>query len=316
MNADGESRDHTQGREKTKLPGLTLVFVFYLWLFTIGCFLGALYLANDLVSETYYAHFALLFFALTCMMIWAGILCWRAASSIHARDERAPARCRFLLVLNIIAAIINLGLLLWFARYEGRSLLNLSMGQKICVQLSSVIHSEAWRRYFLLSPKVRAAFNITGKPLKDSPMPDGLCLLKMFCWLGFVFGGLYWAIAWADPLAPGEDTQGFFYIRAAGNCVSGFIAPAVTLYALSAAGKNHSLAFWGLGIWIFFAFIDYIAQLKTTFFPLAQLVLPLVFWWYLYVSDKAKEWFRETPRATSPSWEIPSKKNAAKIAFE
>lgn len=168
--------------------------------------------------------------------------------------------------------------------------------------LVGIVWAEAWRRYFSVSPRVRAAFRPDGPaPDPAGVLPGELGVFVVLCWTAFIAWGVTPALFWGIRSEFLAD-EFFLFFPIVCNVASALVLPLLAIFAVHARARN--LLFWCLGLWIGILFLAYgIAEWRVMarlnpesgrgFFSFysARLALAVVFWWYLSTSEKAKSWF-------------------------
>ena len=306
---------------KTRLPGLTLVFFISLCAGGALCGMFAFWALRELVQNaTWYFGDAYIFMILAAVGILGAALAWWAGYGIYERLESAPRRCRVLLVLNMVAAaagVAGIGAILLTVGLRGVLTPEFFIRHNIPAVISNflaiIIISEAWRRYFWLSPKVRRTFN-SCYPMeyaKNIP-PAEIALFTVACWLCPVHYGLpnlaWMAFYWTDTGA-GEKLR----LLPSIIITTAYIAlPCAALYALRLRQGMLRVIFWCLGLWLAVEAAVGLLNLINTARALSamndygdgynyagglprlfseRLFIPLAFWWYFSVSQKARAWF-------------------------
>ena len=305
---------------KTRLPGLALLFLAGLGLGGILCGFYAFYMLQQFDQVYNLANLG-----------WAVgnalglVLCCGVGWSIHIRAKSAPLLCRILLIMGIIVSLaLFVRTMISFVGDEplaGREGLvpRLKILTTLHVFPSIAIICEAWRRCFRISPNVRQAFNISRpeEETKEIP-PVAIGLFATACWLCLVstivmgFGILWLWKDFASSLWQVLDLSGVTFTAvqsAIARTISQFILPLVALYALRA--RRLPVIFWCLWLWLGLEVLSWVAGLiYLTYLPakmglassnfyldllpnlLSQnLLLPLIFWWYLSVSPQTQAWF-------------------------
>lgn len=292
-----------------KLPGLVRLFRAQLWLAIIASGLGAIWALFMLLTYGLWRYgppwpslFAI------CLLIGCCILTVRAERAIAERSSEAPGRCRFLVALNIALSLLcPLGLWL-FVFFSGLSISFRDILQVLPQILVSVVWSEAWRRYFIFSPNVRAAF----QPDEHAPdpakiMPAELGIFAALCWSAWIWYGFEFFSFLEYFLSNGVSfAQNFDLWPRLGNFLTTLILSPVALWALATRNKNVLL--WCLGLFMGTFLILHFAAAVFTAMEFGRFVssshsgrlpsilqprpiLALVFWWYLTTSEKAKAYF-------------------------
>ena len=310
---------------KVHLPGLTLVF------FIILCGFGALFILDILwafpklmggesllennESEAVASAGRTAFTFMILLGLLGAFLCWRTGKAIYLRETSAPARCCFLLTLYRNICILGLfsALLLVVFTDMGQSLFkNLDMKSGLPFifgdMLPSIVMAEAWRRYFLISPKVRQVFLPLHPAEHGAEVPPAeIGIFMAACWLCLAKYGLPNLVSTLysfDIIAAGGALFLIFKLMIA---ISHLALPYAALQALRIRWGMFHIIFWCLGLWLAVeAFIwlftagslfevlpqadkEYTYSLPATFSE--RLFIPLAFWWYFSVSQKARAWF-------------------------
>lgn len=292
-----------------ELPGLVRLFQAQLWLTIIGGGLGAAWAFFMLLTYELWRYgppwpplFAL------CLLLGCFILALRAERAIAERSSEAPGRCRLLAALNIaicLLCLLGLGL---FAFSIGRDFswqATLPIVQQILV---CIVWSEAWRRYFIVSPNVRAAFQPDGHaPDPAKIMPAELGIFTVLCWSAWIWYGFEFFSFLEYFLSAGASlVQNTDLWPRLGNFLTTLTLTPVALWAV--AKRNKSVLLWCLGLFLgVFLILHFAAAIFTTM-ELSRFmsgshasrlpsilqprpILALVFWWYLATSEKAKAYF-------------------------
>lgn len=180
--------------------------------------------------------------------------------------------------------------------------------------LSALVICEAWRRYFVYSPKVHAVF---GKPSSKkiqeaahNAPPAEIGIFMLLCWL-LIFDAIPRLNSSYGRLSAAESYIPFWLgLR---NLVLSIASVILPVFALDALKQRNGLRplLWCLGVWLALAFSGYavydimhgvykqsydgsaISPLDTYFTKYT--IFPLVYWWYFTTSQKARTWCGETP---------------------
>ena len=310
---------------KTRLPGLTLVFFIGLCAGGVLCGLCAFWALRVLTqSATWHFGIEYIFMGLAAAgVLGAGLSGW-VGYGIYERMEGAPRRCRMLLAINIAAAAVGIAgmgaLFLIFGPREDSALGFLTRNNTITTisnLLAAIVISEAWRRYFLLSPKVRRTFGLYQPPGCAAELPPAeIALFTVVCWLCPVHYGLPKLIWLAYSFSTVTDGGLAFIALHAAITVSCLVLPFAALYALRVRRGMLRVIFWCLGLWLALEAAVWAANIITLYISLAEqggyqytyglprlfserLFIPLAFWWYFAVSAEARSWFS----ATELPWE-------------
>lgn len=303
-----------------KLPGLTLFFLINLWIGVILLFLSGLGLLYFMVIDDhilYYLDGPVLVVMLFACVVLGGWYAW-LAMSIHRCDPNAPARCRVLLVVGMI--LLGLGLLsfffiIWreFDAYYYWTNTFLDLLPAFQNLLAAIVISEAWRRYFAVSSKVRTVFG-PYHPHEGAArrVPGEIGLFQVTCWLCLIYYGLQ-GVAMLFFFWSAEDVSFSFaaLMHHLLNAVLGIIIPIVALIALGKQQRGAVLACLGiwlggevlmycLGIYEMISETGYVYRRYMMPLLTASTIIPLVFWWYFYTSEKAAAWFSPQPDRAGP----------------
>ena len=305
---------------KTRLPGLTLIFFIGLCVSGVLCALGAFFPLRELTKAIVWQYNAKYIFGgmATACLAGAG-LSWWVGYAIYERLQSAPFRCRVMLTINIFASVAGiLGLIIFLfvnmntdrAFYSATDIMmRYSLPELFSNLLAVIIFSEAWWRYFLYSAKVRQTFNLylPVKRAREIP-PAEIGLFTVVCWLCPVYYGLpnlVWLYESYVMIVGGVA----FLILHAVFAASYLTLPFVALYALRT--RRLPVIFWCLGLWLGLQGVIWLLNIASTFHALGdigtygnynyawglprlfseRLFIPLAFWWYFSVSEKAQAWF-------------------------
>ena len=306
---------------KTRLPGLTLVFFIGLCAGGVLCGLFAFWALRELTKDAAW-NFGdeYIFMILAATGILGALLAWWAGYGIYERLEGAPRRCRILLVLNMVAAVVGIagiGATFLSVGLRGTLTLEFLMRHNITAVTSNflavIVISEAWRRYFWFSPKVRQAFNLYQPAEYSGNIPPAeIALFTVACWLCPLHYGLpnlaWLAFSWAD-IGDGEKLRLLPYTIITAVYIA---LPCAALYALRLRQGMLRVIFLCLGLWLaveaavgllnlintaramsamddYGSGYNYAWHLPRLFSE--RLFIPLAFWWYFSVSQKARAWF-------------------------
>ena len=296
---------------RAPFPGLAWVFHVQLILGIVLSVVGGLFLLYQTLFHSMYGAEATLLIVGLLIFAYAGFLFW-AESALRNRTPEAPGRCRVILCVNMAAAVLSLiGVLLWWA------LSSYGFPHEILQSVwqipISIVFCEAWRRYFTLSPKVRAAFTPGQAPSdeeKDVP-PGEIGIFMVLCWLLACSSlrSLPLLVSWFND---GVDYYPAWLLWRIGFTeLASLVMPFIALSLLQQRGGVRPI-FWCLGIWLVICGTGYavhaimfMGHSQVQIYPAwtyldAYTVFPLVYWWYFATSKKGRAWCGERePEATS-----------------
>lgn len=305
---------------RTRLPGLTLVFFIGLCVSGVLCALGIFFSLQELIKGVAWQYNAkYIYSGLTAAGVLGAGLCWWAGYGIYERLTSAPFRCRVLLLINIIASAAGfVGIIIFLfinVNMSSQSASDIMMRYNLpglaSNLLAVIIISEVWRRYFFYSAKVRQAFNLylPAESARELP-PAEIGLFTAACCLCPAYYGLP-NLVWLHEIYSTVMNGGIaFLLLHAVIAASCLILPFVALYALHV--RRLPVIFWSLGLWLGLQGVIWLVNVGNTFQALGnmgtydqsynyswglprlfseRLFIPLAFWWYFSVSDKARSWF-------------------------
>ena len=304
-----------------KLPGLARVFRVQLWLALIASLISVLVMAwglFQLLSHGYGFRYMrggdILILLLSAGIIVAFLaLSWRALGAMQRRVPETPARCRQLLVFNMLIVAIMLvllaGVLLLSDDYTG------NFAEYVQSSLMTLVLCEAWRRYFARSPRVREAFGLPLEEVDDTPAE--INFFRILCWAALIYGvwpaiDVFSEIMDTMSLSQAHSEYPFLMPRLYMRLAACLILPFMGLYALSAYENRRGKMFTALAMWLGFWIISYLLRVLEAVarsngqnpvmpdFLNPWIIFGLVYWWYFAVSEKGKAWLAEQPE----SWKM------------
>lgn len=293
-------------KDAGKLPGLVLFFRVQLWIGIIGGGLGAAWIVYTLLAEWIW-RYGPPWPLLLALGLLAGccVLLFRAERAIAERSPEAPGRCRFLAALNIALSLLSLLLLGLLALSDRFHIPWDEILPTIPQILTGIVWSEAWRRYFTVSPRVRATFQPFGRePDPKKVMPAELGIFIVLCGSAWIWCGFDLARFLHDfSSRTAFFEQEFFVWPFLVNSLAMLLLAPAAVWALVIRNKSALLwclgLFMGIFLFMHFAFvINMIMELWVTVpirFPSvlqSQFIFALVFWWYFTTSERAKAYFR------------------------
>ncbi len=315
------------GNGPAKLPGLTFIFLIYLWVGVVLYFVCACAIGYLFFSQKYYFPISIkiIIALLSTISVFFALLCLRAAIGISGRHENTPSRCQFVLILNFVGGIIWLLFTIWDATEASWS--RPDPWSKAIPMIVNILYAlvicEAWRRYFATSRKVKAVF---GGPRiqpadeaaahlerEENNAAGEMGLVVVFCWLALVYRGIQGPLYLMYTFFTDASMLNTTILRLSVSSLAGIVAPLLIIYAIKARKGARHLVFWGLGLWLGVSILNYLiftgALLSSHDFDTSIMlqarfpsminaaeVVALAVWWYMAVSEKARAWFEETVR--------------------